>query len=649
MAWTRPARQPRTGTLRSATGSIQPKVGESHKHTASDIRGGVFPEAMLGLADRTQVVNVKSFGAKGDGVTDDTAAVQAAVNAATGAVLFPAGTYVVTSVKLAKNITLRGGGEGFGATIKHKDGAAVTSGTFETAMLRLTSHGITVRLRDLTLDGNYPGQGSANGGSATKTTNSYVAGGSITYGRVLSAEGLTASAGDVLVLDIANCRVTRPQMGIGIEGVVDVDSREILRVRDCDFDDFAPGIIAYDGTNGYSTHLSGYDPTVINITGKVDAHISGCTFTGYRDPRDSPTSGLSTNAYNYPPCAVRVTIPQTGVSDPTYEFGSLSLTDCTFSGMGRHTDAGNGIGVTDWYARSRDVRVSGNRFFDCYAAALRGKSNCQGLVVSGNLVDGVVGDGIDMARPTYEPQGGDYRIVHNVVRNVSGRGLQVIGDGTTVQPYVDDVLIQGNLIECDDEGIFLRYCRNARVCDNTVTSGGTGVYADGMSGPVDLSGNTIGATSGSAVSVYFAAAATTNRLAVVDNNILGGANYGVYAKYAGSVRALGNTFANITGSGRGMFFDDTSPGPCMVAWNDAETGVATPTYGFSAAETPGLHEQNNSWNAREIVRGAAPVDGTWELGDRVWNTNPVAGGSMGWVCTTAGTPGTWKSFGNIAP
>lgn len=45
---------------------------------------------------------------------------------------------------------------------------------------------------------------------------------------------------------------------------------------------------------------------------------------------------------------------------------------------------------------------------------------------------------------------------------------------------------------------------------------------------------------------------------------------------------------------------------------------------------------------------AAPTSGTYTLGSIVWNTNPTAGGNVGWICTTAGTPGTWKTFGAIS-
>jgi hypothetical protein len=45
---------------------------------------------------------------------------------------------------------------------------------------------------------------------------------------------------------------------------------------------------------------------------------------------------------------------------------------------------------------------------------------------------------------------------------------------------------------------------------------------------------------------------------------------------------------------------------------------------------------------------AAPATGAWVKGDVVWNTGVAAGGSPGWVCTTAGTPGTWKAMANVA-
>ena len=68
---------------------------------------------------------------------------------------------------------------------------------------------------------------------------------------------------------------------------------------------------------------------------------------------------------------------------------------------------------------------------------------------------------------------------------------------------------------------------------------------------------------------------------------------------------------------------------------------------------PDIYYQATStgWAASSVRRGmgtAAPVSGTWVQGDIVYNSTPTAGGVIGWVCVTGGTPGTWKSFGAIA-
>lgn len=50
---------------------------------------------------------------------------------------------------------------------------------------------------------------------------------------------------------------------------------------------------------------------------------------------------------------------------------------------------------------------------------------------------------------------------------------------------------------------------------------------------------------------------------------------------------------------------------------------------------------------RERFGTAAPTVGTWDQGDKVWNATPTAGGFAGFICVTSGTPGTWKTFGAI--
>ncbi|KEZ71546.1 mannuronan epimerase, partial [Pseudomonas syringae pv. syringae FF5] len=109
------------------------------------------------------IFNTKDFGALGDGVTDDTAAIQAAIDAAAaaggGEVVMGAGTYVVSGgeepsdgcLMLKSNVTLSGAGMGE-TVIKLADG----SDTKVTGIVR-SAYGEETHdfgMKNLTLDGN---------------------------------------------------------------------------------------------------------------------------------------------------------------------------------------------------------------------------------------------------------------------------------------------------------------------------------------------------------------------------------------------------------------------------------------------------------------------------------------------------------------
>jgi len=57
-----------------------------------------------------------------------------------------------------------------------------------------------------------------------------------------------------------------------------------------------------------------------------------------------------------------------------------------------------------------------------------------------------------------------------------------------------------------------------------------------------------------------------------------------------------------------------------------------------------LFSSNNDFIANYSTRSAAPSSGTWAVGNIVYNSAPASNGIVYWLCTTAGTPGTWQAI-----
>jgi hypothetical protein len=84
-----------------------------------------------------------------------------------------------------------------------------------------------------------------------------------------------------------------------------------------------------------------------------------------------------------------------------------------------------------------------------------------------------------------------------------------------------------------------------------------------------------------------------------------------------------------------QFFTDS--GISLLTWH-------SPSYGYVNTAVQGT---GRFGDVGRSFGTAAPTAGTWLRGDIVWDIAPSSGGSIGWVCTSAGTPGTWKTFGDI--
>lgn len=124
---------------------------------------------------------------------------------------------------------------------------------------------------------------------------------------------------------------------------------------------------------------------------------------------------------------------------------------------------------------------------------------------------------------------------------------------------------------------------------------------------------------------------------------LGGGNPNFTARTSGTIgphwwtnNNSAFSFRDVTGAAGADRLDLAQQGNVGHIW------MTTPNK--PSAQTVRFH-LSRSWQHGS----AAPVAGTYEVGDITWNDAPAAGGFIGWVCTSAGTPGTWKTFGAISP
>lgn len=112
--------------------------------------------------DLLPFISVKSYGAKGDGVTDDTNAIKSALNdlvpGVGGTIYFPTGTYIISeTILIGGNVTIYGDGV-FNSLIKLADNSNcnIISNDKNTIMYYITIH-------DIGLDGNAKNNTSGSG------------------------------------------------------------------------------------------------------------------------------------------------------------------------------------------------------------------------------------------------------------------------------------------------------------------------------------------------------------------------------------------------------------------------------------------------------------------------------------------------------
>jgi hypothetical protein len=137
-------------------------VGASVKFTTTSINSASYGDAFqisytppfagsvaTNVGDKlAQTVSVKDFGAVGDGVTDDTAAIQAAINAAYGKTLFvPAGSYYLNTVTNSALLSITNRIQivaDFGAEFRYGTAAGATDDVIRIDPLTIADEGVEI-------------------------------------------------------------------------------------------------------------------------------------------------------------------------------------------------------------------------------------------------------------------------------------------------------------------------------------------------------------------------------------------------------------------------------------------------------------------------------------------------------------------------
>lgn len=249
------------------------------------------------------------------------------------------------------------------------------------------------------------------------------------------------------------------------------------------------------------------------------------------------------------------------------------------------------------------------------------------ILIAGNIVEGVnswsmqnnpeQGDGI------YVRNFKNVITSNNLLGGIAGYGIRFRGQPGAENPNSQHLTVIGNRVEAAGS---YAYSMSDGFIGASIFEGNAAVDSLGW-------GFSLESTSGGGASLTFSG-----------NTVNGAVDYGFYFRNWGIMLASGNHAGGISGLSRGFYPQDIGS-TAKITGNS--TTATTPMVGGGSTQTA-VQDFANSWNPRVQYGAAAPSAGTWRAGDVVYNTVPAAGGSVGWICTTAGTPGTWKTFGAIA-
>ena len=633
-----------SGTIVATTvqGAINEIVSDTAASSGSSLVG--FLQSGAGAVATTvqtklrESVSVKDFGAVGDGVTDDTAAVQAAityVGIAGGDVLFPPGTYLCASLSLLANVRLLG-----------KNKSATLKSSITTAFNAfITVDGVSnVCFENLTIDINL-GVGTDGFGVVAilhKTT--------------------SVAANDLSILScnfIGN--VIRPYY----DNRCSIASRRVL-IQNCYFlgkNTLTPKPPPFGQTSGALRFLSATGCGDWKIIDNLSRYCGGfvqirhfsvqafdlfdsvvCTGNSITDILNDPNIGSSPYELF---CITGLTVTGNTIYSGGRGYCAAYVKDAAYTG---NTAYNQTIYFMEMQC-SDGVTINDNAAYNCktfLADTSTGIPGSKNIVVSGNsIVGGNIGEvgysnyGVNAYTIAVVNGTSGYEnwIISNNIfsgQQYCSGSIRVDGAATLNFEISDNIFIQSEetalpyaVLYNKGSDIVIRnnqIKRPANVSDITTLTSGIfpfiAVVGGGGGSNVIVEDNIIqwtgtdtrtGGRNSGVIGIGNNAAAA----ALADCQVLTNKLYGAYAY------------------------------PLLLQINSGDTVV----YNNDVSQATGTSVLNAAIVYRRTKRTyestAAPSAGTYIVGDRSFNSAPAVGQPKSWVCTVAGTPGTWVSEGNL--
>ena len=546
-----------------------------------------------------ETVSVKDFGAVGNNVADDTVAIQAALDSLTagGQLYFPPGTYLVSGGGLLlqpkSNTTMVGVS---GATTLKISSAPSTVSIFGTlnAVSNLIFDG-------LIFDGN-----------------SSVVLGFDTFGLQFP------DVGDITVKNCTFKNFVRDGMLLGLTTKVDH-----LTVDTCNFSN-----IGFNGVRAYNARMQ-----YINNSRFFDFITSSLDFNPIL-VENSETTTIVTNNYFSNDSANWLSGNSTLslMSDRSYAAGNTII--------------GGGMIVVHSgpYGRTgiKSYRIIGNSIQNTVSPGIIVNTDVNtDIIVSNNYIQNPFSSGIYIVSVNAPPYTANTPVI------VSNNIIQDISNDTyisTFQPACIKVGQTSNVIVTGNQCITPRWAGIAILsgANNCTVQGNTIIGQRGQA-PTDFLTNVGGGIVVSTSGISFnddIFNITINGNFIYDflttvsppsNNFRAGGivAYSDGGKILEYITITNNVVRNGNGIAIQTYFLKNSTVDGNTIWNSNGDIVDTSSTTLLLNAVIGQYT-------------AAPTTGTWKRGTILYNSTPASAGYVGWACTAAGTPGTWKTFGLIS-